>query len=265
MLLGSRIGLMDWWIDKISHRMSARWWPSADALLQVVFWKSWFQLMVGCWFGLVVWIPGIPLWNGLLLCYLGVPLESQTTNPNQQVSISWWFAGKEKRCNKQAHVWHWNLNWWSKTTPIVDLKTKTRFIDKRFLEWQIQTVCENDRNEMSKRPDVRLTRIRTSFFSASIVLTLESVKPTIWRIQESVDCGLYTLPTKKNTRIPYHPKGNTRKPSSVPCFTSTSFMVASFRIWGRNGLEHVANRFSSEIFGGWGGWMRIFTCLRVDQ
>ena len=32
-----------------------------------VFWKRWFQLMVGCWLGLVVWIPGIPLWNGLLL------------------------------------------------------------------------------------------------------------------------------------------------------------------------------------------------------
>ena len=25
------------------------------------------QLMVNCWFGLVVWIPGIPLWKGLLL------------------------------------------------------------------------------------------------------------------------------------------------------------------------------------------------------
>ncbi len=35
--------------------------------------------MVNCWFGLVVWIPGIPLWKGLLLgC-----TESQTTNPNQ--------------------------------------------------------------------------------------------------------------------------------------------------------------------------------------
>ena len=32
--------------------------------------------MVNCWFGLVVWYEKD--------CYLGVPLESQTTNPNQQ-------------------------------------------------------------------------------------------------------------------------------------------------------------------------------------
>ena len=42
------------------------------------FLKMGFKLMVHCWFGLVVWIPGIPLWKGLL----GVPLESQTTGPH---------------------------------------------------------------------------------------------------------------------------------------------------------------------------------------
>ena len=42
--------------------------------------------MVNCWFGLVVWIPGIP--ENERDCYLGVPLESQTTNPNQQLAIS---------------------------------------------------------------------------------------------------------------------------------------------------------------------------------
>ena len=44
------------------------------------------QLMVNCWFG--AW------WFGFLEspyerdCYLGVPLESKTTNPNQQLTIS---------------------------------------------------------------------------------------------------------------------------------------------------------------------------------
>ena len=31
------------------------------------FLKIFFQLVVNGWFGLVVWIPGIPLWKGLLL------------------------------------------------------------------------------------------------------------------------------------------------------------------------------------------------------
>ncbi len=37
--------------------------------------------MVNCWFGLVVWIPGIPLYERD--CYVGtVPrFESQTTGP----------------------------------------------------------------------------------------------------------------------------------------------------------------------------------------
>ena len=45
-----------------------------------------FQLMVNCWFG--------ARWFGFLEspyerdCYLGVPLECQTTNPNQQLTIS---------------------------------------------------------------------------------------------------------------------------------------------------------------------------------
>ena len=42
------------------------------------------QLLV---WGPVVWIPGIP--ENEKDCYLGVPLESQTTNPNQQLSMSW--------------------------------------------------------------------------------------------------------------------------------------------------------------------------------
>ena len=42
-------------------------------------------LVVTWWFGLVVWIPGIPFW----IRDFWVPLESQTTNPNHQFSISW--------------------------------------------------------------------------------------------------------------------------------------------------------------------------------
>ena len=45
--------------------------------------------MVNCWFG--------ARWFGFLEspyerdCYLGVALESQTTNPDQQLTISWWY------------------------------------------------------------------------------------------------------------------------------------------------------------------------------
>lgn len=59
-------------------------------------------------------------------------------------------------------------------------------------------VCENDRNEMSKWPDVRLTRIRTfHFFDHCSSNFGKSEIHTLWRIQKSVDCGFYTLPTKK--------------------------------------------------------------------
>ena len=45
-----------------------------------------FQLMVNWWFGLVVWICGIP--ENERDSYLVVPLESQTTNPNRQLTIT---------------------------------------------------------------------------------------------------------------------------------------------------------------------------------
>ena len=45
-----------------------------------------FQLMVNIWFGVVVWICGIP--ESERDSYLGVPLESQTTNPNRQLTIA---------------------------------------------------------------------------------------------------------------------------------------------------------------------------------
>ena len=48
-----------------------------------------FQLIVNCWSGLVVWIPGIPLWEGLLLgCTPRIPNHRA---PNQQWTISWVF------------------------------------------------------------------------------------------------------------------------------------------------------------------------------
>ena len=48
----------------------------------IIFKNPILQLMVNCWFGLVVWIPGIPLWKGLLL---GCTHRA----PNQQLAISW--------------------------------------------------------------------------------------------------------------------------------------------------------------------------------
>ena len=58
------------------------------------FWEGLFsgamlvsgRVMVNWWFGLVVWISGIPYERD---CYLGAPLESQTTNPNHSLTISW--------------------------------------------------------------------------------------------------------------------------------------------------------------------------------
>ena len=54
------------------------------------------QLMANWWFRLVFWIPGIPLWNNL-----GVPRESQTTNPNQQLTTSWQDVVKWKKNTTQ--------------------------------------------------------------------------------------------------------------------------------------------------------------------
>ena len=56
-------------------------------LLEFFLFPLCFQLMVNCWFGLVVWNPRIPLWKGLL--FGGTLIKSQTNNPNQQLTISW--------------------------------------------------------------------------------------------------------------------------------------------------------------------------------
>ena len=54
-------------------------------ILKLYFCSTCFsQLVVNWWFGLVVWISGIPLWKGLLL-----GLKSQTSNPNHQFTICW--------------------------------------------------------------------------------------------------------------------------------------------------------------------------------
>ena len=49
----------------------------------------WSEIVLSTNGQLVVWIPGIPLWNGLLLGGT-VPFESQTTNPNHYFSICWY-------------------------------------------------------------------------------------------------------------------------------------------------------------------------------
>ena len=49
------------------------------------FHSEFHQPMVNCWFGLVVWIPGIPSWKGLLLGY--TPRIPNHRAPNQQLTI----------------------------------------------------------------------------------------------------------------------------------------------------------------------------------
>ena len=67
----------------------AKWWNiQVPMIVQIIssLFVSW-ALMVNWWFGLVVWIPGILWWKGSVI--LGAPIESQTTNPNHQLTISW--------------------------------------------------------------------------------------------------------------------------------------------------------------------------------
>ena len=81
-----------WWMGKATKAIVSKlqdfkrnaMFPSSNNKFKrlVVFLSQQnIQLMVSCWFGLVVvWIPGIPLWKGL--GFLGVPrFESQTTGP----------------------------------------------------------------------------------------------------------------------------------------------------------------------------------------
>ena len=69
------------------------------------------QLMVNCWLGLVVWIPGIPLWKGLLLgctpriANLNISLLSQKkTYPNQGGSRHIFFAAGRCDHNRQDRL-----------------------------------------------------------------------------------------------------------------------------------------------------------------
>ena len=66
--------------------------------------------MVNCWLGLVVWIPGIPLWKGLLLRGIHrIPNRA----PNQQLTISWTTAAigikKKQPSNLSMCDWPWCL------------------------------------------------------------------------------------------------------------------------------------------------------------
>ena len=61
-----------------------------------------YQLMVNWRFGLVVWIPRIPLWIYERDCYLGVSLEFQTTQPK---------ALAENRPD-QNNIWNRHQPWY---------------------------------------------------------------------------------------------------------------------------------------------------------
>ena len=62
---------------------------SVMRLMCVIFVDWRFQLMVNWLFGLVVWNSWDPPMKGIVTW--GYPLESQTTNPNQQLAIRWTF------------------------------------------------------------------------------------------------------------------------------------------------------------------------------
>ncbi len=71
--------------------------------------------MVNWWFGLVVWILGIPLWKELLI---GVPVESQTTGPqNHQLTISWWFPLQKYSSNENLPKIGVEINKYFKPSP----------------------------------------------------------------------------------------------------------------------------------------------------
>ena len=57
--------------------------------------------------GPVVWIPGIPLWKGLLLgCTPRIPNHRA---PNQQVTISWRSSHEKNRITGGWVTWKWNM------------------------------------------------------------------------------------------------------------------------------------------------------------
>ena len=50
--------------------------------IAVFFLKGSNQLIVNCWFGLMVWIPGIPILKGLLLgCIPRIPNQQPLVEP----------------------------------------------------------------------------------------------------------------------------------------------------------------------------------------
>ena len=96
-------------------------WERKNVSKQIKKWGSskseinrWYtnQLMVNCWFG-ARWFgfrTDPRKWKGL--GFSGVPLESQTTSPNQQLTISWtnmYMKNKAKPTTPEIHVPQHNI------------------------------------------------------------------------------------------------------------------------------------------------------------
>ena len=70
-----------------SNRSKKKLIPSTGKNILSTGTGSFNQLMVNWWFGLVGWIPRIPLWKGLLL--RGIPRIPNHQSPSHQFIISW--------------------------------------------------------------------------------------------------------------------------------------------------------------------------------
>ncbi len=72
--------IFTWWFRVVTHYL----------LLQLCS-NNYNKLMVNCWFGLVVWIPGIPLFSRDWDSWVYPDSNPKPPNaPNQQLTISWY-------------------------------------------------------------------------------------------------------------------------------------------------------------------------------
>ncbi len=82
-------------LPNIGNSMTPAW---CSIILLVVHSCFLGQPMVNCWFGLAVWILEPPYERD---CYLGVPVKSKATNPNQQLLFDW---GHIQKTMASAHL-----------------------------------------------------------------------------------------------------------------------------------------------------------------
>ena len=74
--------------QSVRNQIQTKQMFSIQVVLKYILSCNIYQPMVNWWFGLVVWIFGIPLWKGLLL--RGTPIRiPHHRAPNPQFSISW--------------------------------------------------------------------------------------------------------------------------------------------------------------------------------